>query len=300
MGTLCHITLSGSVPKSSLRRVKENINAALETLDSAMSTWNPASEISGFNQFHSLEPYAVSPEFASVVRRALKIAERTGGAFDPTVKPLVDHWGFGSEADSESVADIMQSVGWQKVSATGNELIKTHPGVQLDLSAIAKGYGVDTVAGVIRRAGFEHFIVEIGGEIVAAGRNPKQKPWRVGIESPEPGAAFGGQILQAVELSGRAMATSGGYRNFRMRADGTRYSHIIDPVTGMPAESDVASVSVIADTCMDADAAATALFVMGSARGLELIETVPGVEALFVLHGNGEAFAVRASSGFPE
>jgi thiamine biosynthesis lipoprotein len=300
MGTRCHITLSGSVPKNGLRRVQEKITAALDELDAAMSTWNPDSEISRFNAFRKPEPVDVSPEFARVVRRALMISRMTGGAFDPTVKPLVDHWGFGAAADSAPIERILQSVGWQKVLVKKNTLIKTHPELQLDLSAIAKGYGVDAVARVIQLAGFKNFLVEIGGEIVAAGTNPHGDAWRIGIESPDPGAAFGERILKRITLSGRAMATSGSYRNFRSRADGSRYSHIINPATGMPAESDVASVSVLAASCMDADAAATALFVMGSEKGLALIENTPGMEALFVLHAADETFAVLITSGFPE
>jgi len=238
-----------------------------------------------------------------VVRRALKTAESTGGAFDPTVKPLVDHWGFGPEADTEPLDEIMKAVGWQKVRVEEGSLIKANPAVQLDLSAIAKGYGVDAVAEVIRSFGIKNFLVEIGGEIVVSGLNPDRKPWRVGIESPA-----GTGIFQTLELSDGAMATSGDYRNFRTREDGSRFSHIIDPKTGRPAETDVASVSVLANSCMDADAVATALFVMGSETGMEWLlalrelegENHPEFEALFILHSTNGTFTTRSTDGFPE
>lgn len=300
MGTLCHITLSDPVPEDKLNRLREKIDAELEKVNRLMSTWQPDTEISQFNEFESLDPFPVSPEFAAVVRRALEIAEATGGAFDPTVKPLVDHWGFGANADTQPLEKIMQTVGWQKVRVENGALIKTNPNVQIDLSAIAKGYGTDAVANVIRDSGFENFLVEIGGEVAASGQSPKNRAWLVGVETPQPDAAFGALLFQTLELSRRAMATSGDYRNFRERADGTRYSHIIDPASGLPAETDVASVSVLADACMDADAAATALFVMGSEKGFQWLENHPELDVLFILHSTNQTFTARATPGFPE
>jgi thiamine biosynthesis lipoprotein len=325
MGTVCRITLSGPIPKIALSTLRKEIDAALADVNDRMSVWNPDTEISKFNRFVSTEPFPVSPEFAEVVQRALAFSEMTDGAFDPTVKPLVDRWGFGSavvpiptgnrdygetgrslrqqqsgNAEGEEALDqIMQTVGWQKVRLESGALIKSHPHLQLDLAAIAKGYGVDGVAAVIRTSGRTNFLVEIGGEIVAAGTSPSGKPWRIGIESPEPGKAFGEEIFQIIELSDLAMATSGDYRNFQLRADGTRYSHIMDPRTGKPAVSDVAAVTVIAERCMDADAVATALFVMGSEKGLAWVEASRDFEALFIVHTADGGFTSRASSGFP-
>lgn len=308
MGTLCHITLSGSVPKNETAALHKKIDAALFDVNRRMSTWQPDTEISQFNRFKSPGPFPVSPEFSKVVQSALMYAELTDGAFDPTVKPLVDHWGFGSEADYESVGEIMQAVGWQKVKLKNGELIKANPKVQLDLAAIAKGYGVDRVADVIRSSGHENFLVEIGGEIVAEGENGSGKAWRVGIESPEAsGKAFGSEIFQTLpvlslsegEIPKIAMATSGDYRNFQIREDGTRYSHIIDPHTGMPAESDVAAVTVIASHCMDADAIATSLCVMGSTKGFQWLKTHPEFEAFFILHAADSSFSSQATPGFP-
>jgi len=191
----------------------------------------------------------------------------------------------------------MQAVGWKKVRAEEGALIKIHTDVQLDLSAIAKGYGVDAVAEVIYSSGLTNYLVEIGGEIVAGGLKSNGQPWRVGVESPN--AAQGDGIFQALELLDGAMATSGDYRNFRIRADGSRFSHIIDPTTGHPAETDIASVTVLADSCMNADAVATALFVMGSERGMEYVLSSPKFEAFFILHSTNGTFTTRITDGFP-
>jgi len=171
MGTLCHITVSGSISKHKLDELREQVDVALQTVNERMSTWQPDTEISKFNAYHGTEPFAISTDFAAVVQRALEFSAATDGAFDPTVKPLVDHWGFGPEADAGSINEIMQAVGWRKVRLENGALIKMNPGLQLDLSAIAKGFGVDTVADVIRSAGRGDFLVEIGGEIVASGFN---------------------------------------------------------------------------------------------------------------------------------
>ena len=298
MGTTCHITLAGSVRRSGLAALRRQTDAALEEVNDRMSVWNPQTEISAFNALESTNPIPVSPEFSEVVQSALAYAQQTGGAFDPTVKPLVDYWGFGPAVARKPLEQIMRAVGWKKVQLNDGMLSKTTPELQLDLAAIAKGYGVDCVADVIRKSGHDNFLVEIGGEIVASGSAPSRRPWRVGIESPNPDKAFGEDIFQVLELSDRAMATSGDYRNFRLRNDGTRYSHIIDPHTGNPAESNVAAVTVLAARCMDADAVATALFVMGSEKGLAWVESNPGVEAFFIVHAPDGTFAVKSSSGF--
>ena len=295
MGTSYSITIADRPRPTELTEIKAAVDLRLAEVNAQMSTWDPDSEISKFNEFKSLEIFPVSPEFAAVVSRALAIASATDGAFDPTVKPLVDHWGFGPDADPEPIAELMKAVGWQKVRAENNALLKANSDVQLDLSAIAKGYGVDAVAEVIRSFGFTNFLVEIGGEVVTSGAKEDGASWRVGVQHP----GADGMVFQALELSGGAMATSGDYRNFRVRPDGTRYSHIIDPAAGMPAETDVASVSVLADSCMDADAVATALFVMGSEEGFQWLKNHPEFDALFILHSS-QTFTTRATDGFPE
>lgn len=295
MGTTYSVTLVDRLRSGKLQEIKAAVESELAVVNTQMSTWQSDTEISQFNRFQSLEPFPVSPEFAEVVRRALEISASTEGAFDPTVKPLVDHWGFGPEADTAPLEEIMKAVGWEKLILTGNSLSKEAEALQLDLSAIAKGYGVDAVAEVIRSHGIKDFLVEIGGEIVVSGLNPDGTPWRVGVESPD-----GNGIFQTLELLDGAMATSGDYRNFRTREDGTRYSHIIDPKTGRSAETDVASVSVLASSCMDADAVATALFVMGSRKSFRWLENHLEFAALFILHSTNGTFTTRSTDGFPE
>jgi len=296
MGTSYSITIADRPRSAELRAIQSAVESRLEEVNAQMSTWDPDSEISGFNRFKACDAFSVSPEFAAVVQRAVEIASAMDGAFDPTVKPLVDHWGFGPDADPEPVAELLKAVGWKKVRVENNALLKTNPDVQLDLAAIAKGYGVDAVADVIASSGFTNFLVEIGGEIRVSGLNREKHSWRIGVENPQPD----GDIFQTLELSSGGMATSGDYRNFRVRTDGTRYSHIIDPATGMPAETDVASVSVISSACMDADAVATGLFVMGAKKSFQWLETHPEFEAFFILHSTNQTFTVRATPGFPE
>jgi thiamine biosynthesis lipoprotein len=285
--------------KSDLRMLRAEIEDALDQVDVLMSTWRPESEISEFNAFSSTVPFPVSTELAHVVRRALTISFDTDGAFDPTVKPLVDHWGFGPGENPSNIQEILKSVGWRKVRLKEGGLVKTAPELQLDLSAIAKGYGVDCVATVIRDSGQEDFLVEIGGEVVAEGVSPRGEAWRIGVETPEEGQPFGGEVYSVVTISDKALATSGDYRNFRVREDGSRYSHLIDPITGQPAETDIASVSVLADRCMDADAVATALFVMGSERALSWLKVHPGFEAYLILHGPDGSFTAVQTTNFP-
>lgn len=305
MGTVAHITVSGSISKKELAALRDQIDAVLEEVNNTLSTWKDDSDISRFNRFQSLKKFQISPGLAGVAEAALEFSRATGGAFDPTVKPLIDYWGFGksgisnSEQGLSTIDELLDSVGWKKVHLNGRHLRKENPALQLDFSAIAKGYGVDRVADVIAQSRTD-FLVEIGGEIVTVGSNPQGHPWTVGIENPDPASAFGRKIFQTVALSGQAMATSGDYRNFQLRADGTRYSHIIDPRTGKPAESDIAAVSVLAARCMNADAAATALFVMGSEKGFHWLKTHSEFDAFFILHNPDKpGFTSKATPGFP-
>ncbi len=317
MGTQCHITIAGKMSKRELSILQEKIDAALDDVNRQMSAWDPDSELSRFNRQRSTQPFTVSPEFAGVVERALFFAAETGGAFDPTVKPLVDFWGFGAAENKTPVDEILETVGWQNIESrrdapvasgarkerdggVASTLRKLHPGVQLDLGAIAKGYGVDCVAEIISAAGIKNFLVEIGGEIRATGKNRAGKLWAVGIETPVPGKPFGAEIHRTLRISGAALATSGSYRQFRTDAAGTPYSHIIDPRTGAPAQSGIVSVTVIAERCMDADAAATALLVMGPDAALQWLESHPEFAAHFILHAGGATFTTKQTLNFPE
>ena len=227
---------------------------------------------------------------------AEKIFEETGGAFDPTVGPIVDAWGFGPEErveppKPEEIAVARTKVGMPKLRFEGVTLEKSVEGLHLDLSAIAKGWAVDEAARALDGLGFENHLVEIGGEVRATGSSPKGRPWKVGIERPE--AGIGSRVAAAIPLDGASLATSGGYRNF-VTIDGARVTHIIDPRTGEPVGHGLGSVSVLAASCVRADALATALFVMGAEEGLAWAES-QGVAALFLTLADEKV--ERASTG---
>lgn len=300
MSSSARITLCGRFSKSRIESLKEQVGIALEDAKRLVNIWDETTEISQLNRFHSKDPFPVSAEFAGLVRFALDFSALTEGNFDPTVKPLVDHWGFGPGKGTGRLEEIMDAVGRQKVRLENGAVIKDIPQLQLDLTAAADGYGADCAAGVLRKNGCSDFLVEVGGELVAAGNNRSGSPWRVGIETPSAGPTSGTEIFRTVEISDRALATSGDYRNFRRRADGTRYSHMIDPHTGKPAESDAASVTVIAARCTEADALATALCVMGSEKGLQWLEKHPAFQAFFILHSADGSFTSKSTPDFPQ
>ncbi|MBN2410869.1 FAD:protein FMN transferase [candidate division KSB1 bacterium] len=262
------VTPKGSAPVE--RQIEEQIYVLLDTVNAQMSTYIKTSDISRFNAYTGTDLYKVSPELVYVIKNANRISELSGGAFDITVGPIVNLWGFGSEKrnieipPAEEIQKRLAFVGYQKLSfrlsppALGKEI----PQLYCDLAGIAKGYGVDVVADFIASKGYNNFLVEIGGEIRTGGINPSGEKWRVGISSPvtEPG------IQKVIKVNNSGMATSGDYRNY-FEKDGIRYSHTIDPGTGCPITHTLASVTVIHDTCMVADAIATAIDVMGPEKG---------------------------------
>lgn len=282
-------------------RVAGRIEARLERVNAKMSSWVPSSDVCRFNRHRdSQQPIEVSPETARVLAQALRVAEWSGGAFDPTVDPLVERWGFGTEdrrapPDEEEISGLMERVGYEKVKLVGMNVWKSHPELQLNLSAIAKGYGVDAVAEELIDLGFSDFMVEIGGEVRTSGFNVQRHPWRIGIESPN--VALDQRSLYCIaEISGYAIATSGDYRNF-FEERGARFGHIIDPHTGYPISSDIASVSVIAQDCLLADALATAITVMGAAPGLALARELDGVECLILRRTDAGDLTAEMTAG---
>jgi thiamine biosynthesis lipoprotein len=305
MGTSYSIRISGNVKQAALKQLTRQIDAELLEVNRQMSTWDPESEISMFNHSTSTNPIMVSEEFARVVARALKFSQATRGAFDPTLQPLLNLWGFGSESEgygipSDAAIHIARaSTGWQKISVElPDRLSKHQPDVSIALGAIAKGYGVDAIVRLLERGGFQNWFVEIGGEVSVKGLNPEGVPWKIGIQSPgiDP---LNNRLQGILHISNGAVATSGDYRNY-MEVNGTIYSHILDPRTGYAALSDTASVTVYASNCTDADAMATALFVMGPDEGIAWIEKRPEAEAMFLVRtGTGEIIE-RFSSRFRE
>ncbi len=305
MGTTYHIVIAGSasnLPKGQTpEAVQQEIDAVLARIDEQMSTWRDDSELSRFNASESTDWFEVSPALAVVVTESLRIAELSDGAFDPTVGPLVRLWSFGSKASErklpkpEQITAAQTHTGWQKVEVRIEPpaLRKSDPQVQLDLSAIAKGYGVDVVSNQLVKLGLPNHLVEIGGEVRTRGRKSDGTFWRAGIQRPD--SRFGA-LTAAVELADQSLATSGDYRNF-FEIDGQRYSHTIDPQTGRPIEHAVASVSVVANSCMTADALATAINVLGPERGIPLATSLKA-ETLLLLRTD-DGFDERRSENFP-
>lgn len=287
-------------PQADRDRVGAEIQAVLDDVESKMSHYDPASELSRFNRRRTTDPFPVSADTFEVFREARRLGDLTGGALDVTVGPLVNAWGFGPvepdrfPPDGELLARLRRHVGHARIEldATASTLRKTDPAVEGDLSAVAKGYGVDRVADALREADLARFLVEVGGEIAAAGTNHLDRPWRVGIESP---SAAGG-LQRVVPLRDRALATSGDYRN-RREVEGGWVSHTIDPRTGRPVEHGLASVSVVADRCLVADGLATALEVLGPDDGYALA-VEQGWAALFLVRGGDGAIRERATPAF--
>jgi thiamine biosynthesis lipoprotein len=304
MGTNYSIKIAGAPSAKAQADLHAAVERRLKEINALMSTYDPASELSKLNRAPGLAEFPISEETAFVLRAALKAAETSGGAFDPTVGTLVDLWGFGPKAVPERVPTdaaieaAKLTVGWRKVVVLEEpwRVTRETPGVRVDLSAIAKGYGVDAVAALLGERGLDNFMVEIGGEVFARGKNPQGEPWRIGIETPRDGAAFGEALSAVVTVDGRGLASSGGYRNFYVRG-GKRYSHFIDPRTGRPITHKLAAVSVLAPSCMEADAAATAVMVLGEKDGLAFLEKDPELAGLLLVgDGSGGFKAVKTAN----
>ena len=274
MGTSYSVTLFASAGEIDVAVLQPRIEAVLERINAQMSTWRSDSELSRFNRSRDSGWFPVSPQIAYVVEAAESISALSDGAFDVTVGPMVNLWGFGpaggkgARPSERQIEEARRYVGYEKlkVRASPPALRKLHPGVYVDLSAIAKGFAVDEVADLLSEQGIESFLVEIGGELRTRGAKPDGSAWKVAIERPVPGER---SIQDVVELRDMAIATSGDYRNYAER-DGRRYSHTIDPRTGRPITHALASVSVVAVSAMRADALATAIMAMGPKDGHQL------------------------------
>jgi len=303
MGTTYNVALVAGAAASA-DGLQDEIDRRLEEVNRQLSTWTEDSEISRFNRFGKIgEEFPVSDDFLRVMKAATEVHALSGGAWDGTVSPLVVLWGFGpggpalSTPSPERIAAALDEVGFDKIEIRdAGALVKRHAAVTVDLSSIAKGYGVDAVADVLREKGFADFLVEIGGEVFAAGRRRDGRSWRVGINRPDPAAAPG-EVYKVVPLGDQALATSGDYRSYVLES-GRRRSHVIDPRSGEPVTNGVVSVSVLAPSCMMADGLATAVMVMGPEAGLALVERLDGVEALIVVDRRGGFLEEYPSSGF--
>lgn len=281
--------------------VQGEVDLALGEVDAAMSTWRDDSELAAIRR-GGVVP--VSEETADVVRVALQIAEASGGAFDPTVQPLMELWGFHGPVPStwpseQAIAEARAQIGWGRVQLGRDEAGRATVdagGAALDLSAIAKGHAVDRVATGLVQLGVTDLFVEVGGEVRAHGRSPRGDAWRVGVERPEQGLGRG-EVLLGLSFTNRAVATSGNYRNHH-EIEGRSVHHTMDPRTGEASRSDVLSATVFAPDCREADGWATALMVLDLAAGKAMIEARPQLDAIWVVRGE-RGYEAVLSEGFP-
>ena len=317
-GTTYKITVSDwqKHPQALQDEALDLIRLRLEEVDRALSTYKPDSDLSRFTRARDPKQVEVEAITEECLSLAGQVFERSRGCFDPTVGPAVRLWGFGWDRDlgkreipvptEEAIEAARTNIGWNQLtfrsSSEGSnaprQISSINPNLELDCSAIAKGLAVDLVCFELTGLGFEHFMVEIGGEVKVAGQRPGGGPWRLWIESP---LAERPELAAAVELTVQSLATSGDYRNFRVLPNGQTISHTIDPRTALPVESPPLSVSVIGKRCAATDAWATALSVAGE-PGLMWIEEQPGFEARMVLRPDqaGEAPRIVTTSGWPK
>jgi len=303
MGTIYNISiLPADDQKIETHSLQQNIDTLLAEVNQQMSTYVKHSEISQFNHLQSTEPFNVSEPFTKVLRLALQIYRESEGAFDVTVAPLVNLWGFGTKGrrdylpTDKEVERVLKNIGSNHISVLNDTTIqKFNPNISLDFGAIAKGYGVDAVSDLLYLKGYRNYLVEIGGEIVVRGTKNGQ-PWKIGIDRPVAGAQPGADLQYILELTDIAMATSGDYRNYFTVGDSS-YSHEINPRTGQSIITGVASVTVLAPSCMLADAMATSIMVMGAETGLTWVESKPEIEALIITHDKND-FKTMSSLNF--
>jgi thiamine biosynthesis lipoprotein len=304
MGTTYHVkVVTGD--NQGIAGLKDKIDARLVEINNSMSTYQKNSEISRFNDLKQTgQAFQISDDFYRVMQTARHIFELSDGAWDGTVKPLVDLWGFGRAGrqsalpQKQEIEALLPEIGFENIQIKPDaSLIKKRKFVTLDLSSIAKGYGVDQIAHIIHESGFIDYLVEIGGEIFASGKRKDGKLWRVGINRPRKDAGFT-EVYKIVDLNNQGFATSGDYRNF-FEVGGIRYSHVIDPRNGYPVSNGVVSVSIIAGNCTFADGLATALMVMGPDKGIDLLDRLENAAGLIVVERPDGSLVDFYSRGFP-
>lgn len=299
MGTSWHVTVIGSAGSPGEADLQRGIEAVLDEVNSSMSTYRADSEISRFNALPVDEWFDVSADFYTVLSTAMAIGWQSHGAYDVTVAPLVDLWGFGPQGpvaappSDDTVTDVLERVGQDhlRLDGEGQRLLKRSP-VTLDFSSIAKGFGVDRVAQWLSAQGVARYLVEVGGEMRLAGLSARGDPWRIAIERPDSGDRG---VEQAIRLTDTGVATSGDYRNF-FEIDGQRFSHSIDPRRGYPVAHDLVSVTVVHPSAMIADGWATALVVLGYEDAMAVAQE-QGL-AVYFIRRQGEAFSDSHTPAF--
>lgn len=305
MGSYYRITYRDTLDQDVLTEVEKK----LAELNAELSTYDPTSLISRFNQSKTLE-FGIPNSARHLITNLNKSAEIyriSGGAFDPTVAPLVNYWGFGytgskpvTQVDSSKIDSLLQFVGMSKLNwTTRNDSViirKQIPGVKLDFNAIAPGYAVDELGRLLESLRIYDYLVDISGETLAKGKNSQGKDWVLGITIPKEGATSS-DVQTTMPLHNKALTTAGNYRRY-YSVKGVKYSHTINPVTGFPERSKLLSATVIADDAMTADAYDTACMVLGLEKGFALIESLPNLEAYFIYGDPNGAMKVKYTSGF--
>jgi thiamine biosynthesis lipoprotein len=280
---------------------QSGIDSLLQTFNQSLSTYIPDSEISRFNKDTSWT--FDLPYFLPVLRSSRVIYEQSDGAFDPTVGPLVNAWGFGPDdsikPDSVLIDSLLRLTGFDRVFFDEVMVTKPDSNIFLDFSAVAKGYGVDVIGAFLRNQGIENYFVEIGGEVLCKGKSQKNDKWRIGINKPSTDPEISQEIQAIIELQDQALATSGNYRNFYEK-DGVKYAHTISPYNGYPVNHSLLSATVVANDCMTADAWATAFMVMGYEKAKTIIESNKDLEAYFVFSGPDGEYDEYVSTGLKE
>lgn len=277
-GTVMNVTYT------STEDLHDTIMTCLKGVDASLSMFNPKSTISRINRG---ETDTLDTHLTEILPMAHSISDATGGAFDITVAPLVNAWGFGfksGQLPTDAQVDSLRAlVDYKSISIEEGLIRKQNPGSIIDLSAIAKGYGSDQVANLLMERGVKDFMVEIGGEIVTRGNNPKGEAWHIGINRPvEDSTGMNNEIQEVIEVHNRAMATSGNYRNYYTTEDGRKVSHTIDPSTGRPVRHSLLSSTVLAPTCAMADAFATSFMVMGIEKARDIVNAHPKLQVYFI------------------
>ncbi len=282
--------------------LEEEIIAELNKFDLSL---NPFKENSIITKINRNEPVELDSFFLKVFRKSEEISRKTRGKFDITVSPLINAWGFGFQNMDSVTPEIIDSlrefVGYEKISLdSGENIVKTDPRVQINTSAIAKGYACDVIADLLESYGIEHYMIEIGGEVAAKGVNDKGLCWRIEITKPIDDATGMLRYRQTVlSLCDKSLATSGNYRNYYIK-EGKKYAHTIDPHTGYPSQLDILGATVIADDCMTADAYATAFMAMGMEQSIEIARDIPGLYYYFVYEKDDNSLGVEYSNGFEQ
>lgn len=292
-GTLYRVTYQSEA------NLQAEIEEELHRFDASLSPFNDTSIITKINRNEAVRPDSF---FLRVFRASQRISEETRGAFDITVAPLVNAWGFGFKQgifpDSAEVDSLLELTGYAKVSLSDSGCVhKADSRMMLTCSAVAKGYAVDVVAQLLKRRGVRNYMVDIGGEVVVGGQNPAGGPWRIGINKPvDDSLSVRGDLQALLHITDAAMATSGNYRNFYYR-EGKKYAHTIDPRTGYPVQHEILSATVVAPDCMSADAYATAFMVMGLDSAARFVQEKPDLDVYFIYADSVGEMRVYQSSG---